>query len=646
MGSRDLEAPPLSSPLLLPSDSEPEPAAPRRASRYLCVAISSALAFAFFVYHSGMVAGSVPTLMKPDPAVSADRGVRAGVSHKSFGPSKLKTRFEGPYPWTNKMLSWQRTGFHFQPENNWMNDPNGPMYYKGLYHFFYQYNPDSAVWGNISWGHAVSKDLLHWTHLPVAMVPDQWYDEGGVWTGSATILPDGRVVMLYTGGTNESVQVQNLAVPADPSDPLLREWVKSDANPVLFPPSNIDPQDFRDPSTAWYEPSDSTWRIVIGSKDSSHNGIAFVYSTKDFISYTLLSGVLHTVEKVGMWECVDLYPIATSGSLARNGLDPSARPSNEVKHVLKASTQDNNSDYYAIGTYDPIANTWTPDNEAADVGIGWRYDWGNFYASKTFYDQGKQRRILWGWIKETDSEYADILKGWASLQGIPRTILFDMKTRSHLLTWPVEEVESLRTTERDFSGITIGPGSTFELDVGGGAQLDIEAEFKINNGALNIATEANSEPYECSTSGGAATRGVLGPFGLLVLANRDLTEQTATYFYISRGLDGNLQTHICQDELRSSKASDIVKGVVGNTVPVVDGEMLSLRILVDHSIVESFAQGGRASATSRVYPTEAIYNSARVFLFNNATSTSVTAQTLKIWQMKSTKSNTLHFPNL
>nr|ACN29287.1 unknown [Zea mays] len=143
--------------------------------------------------------------------------------------------------------------------------------------------------------------------------------------------------------------------------------------------------------------------------------------------------------------------------------------------------------------------------------------------------------------------------------------------------------------------------------------------------------------YNCSTSGGAAGRGALGPFGLLVLADRRLRrEQTAVYFYVAKGLDGSLATHFCQDESRSSSATDIVKRVVGSAVPVLEDEAtLSLRVLVDHSIVESFAQGGRSTATSRVYPTEAIYANAGVFLFNNATAARVTATKLVVHEMDS-----------
>jgi beta-fructofuranosidase len=88
----------------------------------------------------------------------------------------------------------------------------------------------------------------------------------------------------------------------------------------------------------------------------------------------------------------------------------------DVVHVMKASMDDDRHDYYALGRYDAAANAWTPLDAEKDVGTGLRYDWGKFYASKTFYDPAKRRRVLWGWVGETDSERADVSKGWASLQ--------------------------------------------------------------------------------------------------------------------------------------------------------------------------------------------------------------------------------------
>ncbi|CAI9762354.1 unnamed protein product [Fraxinus pennsylvanica] len=553
------------------------------------------------------------------------RGVSQGVSEKTF---RLTSGENATYSWTNAMLSWQRTAYHFQPEHNWMNDPNGPLFHKGWYHLFYQYNPDSAVWGTITWGHAVSKDLIHWLYLPFAMVPDHWYDIKGVWTGSATILPDGQIVMLYTGDTYDVVQVQCLAYPANLSDPLLLDWVKYSGNPVLVPPPGIGPKDFRDPTTAWLSPDGDKWRITIGSK-LNKTGISLVYETVDFKTYDMLDGYMHAVPGTGMWECVDFYPVSIKEV---NGLDTSVNgPS--VKHVLKASLDDDKNDYYALGVYDPIENKWIPDDPELDVGIGLRYDYGKFYASKTFYDQNKQRRILWGWIRETDSEDDDILKGWASVQSIPRTVVFDQKTGSNILQWPVSEVEELRSESVEFGNVKLGPGSIFPLKVDTPSQLDIVASFEIDEDAFEGTVEVDADAsYSCPTSGGAANRGKLGPFGVIVLGDKTLSEGTPIYFYITKGANGKAETHFCADELRSSLAPDVEKVVYGSKVPVLDGEKYSLRSLVDHSIVESFAQGGRTVITSRVYPTKAVDGAARVYLFNNATKVSVTAS-VKMWNM-------------
>ncbi|KAL2606522.1 hypothetical protein GLYMA_09G231500v4 [Glycine max] len=554
------------------------------------------------------------------PLLPIARGVAEGVSAKSNPYLSQKAS----YNWTNAMLSWQRTAFHFQPQRNWMNDPNGPLFYMGWYHIFYQYNPDSAVWGNITWGHAVSRDLIHWLYLPIALVPDKWFDISGVWSGSATLLPDGKILMLYTGNTDRNVQVQNLAYPANLSDPLLLDWVKYANNPVLVPPPGIGPKDFRDPTTAWIGP-DEKWRITIGSK-LNKTGLSLLYKTQDFIHYEQSDRYLHQVPGTGMWECVDFYPVSVNGP---NGLDTSENGP-DVKHVLKASLDDTKVDHYAIGTYFIENDTWVPDNPNEDVGIGLKLDYGRYYASKTFYDQQKQRRILWGWINESDSETADLKKGWASLQTIPRTVVFDKKTRTNLLHWPVEEVESLRLSNSEFEGVVVKPGSVVPLDIGPATQLDIFAEFEIEDLASKGIGKDN---VDCGN--GAVDRSAFGPFGILAIADDQLSELTPIYFHLSSTTkDGSLTTSFCVDETRSSKAPDVSKLIFGSKAPVLSDEKLSMRVLVDHSIIESFAQGGRTVITSRVYPTEAIYGAARLFLFNNATDINIKAS-LKIWQLNS-----------
>jgi sucrose-6-phosphate hydrolase SacC (GH32 family) len=210
--------------------------------------------------------------------------------------------------------------------------------------------------------------------------------------------------MLHTGSTKESVQVQNLAVPADPSDPLLRQWVKSDANPVLVPPPDDGLTDFRDPTTAWRVQNDTAWRVAIGIKDRDHAGLALVYRTEDFVRYDPQPAVMHVVPGTGMWECVDFYPVAADPTADENGLETSTAPGPGVKHVVKASLDDDKHGYYAIGTYGAATDTWAPDDAENDVGVGLRYDYGKYYASKTFYDPIRRRRVLWGWVGETDNE--------------------------------------------------------------------------------------------------------------------------------------------------------------------------------------------------------------------------------------------------
>ncbi|KAL6861686.1 hypothetical protein ACP4OV_017386 [Aristida adscensionis] len=595
------------------------------------------------------------------PAAARSRGRDAGVSEKTSGAECDAVRAGAGeaaaaaaaaadgFPWSNAMLQWQRTGFHFQPRKNWMNDPNGPVYYRGWYHLFYQYNPSGAVWGRIAWGHAASRDLVHWRHLPLALRPDRWYDLNGVWTGSATRLPGGRLAVLYTGFTNASAQVQCLALPADGgADPLLRRWTKHAANPVLLPPPGVGAGDFRDPSAAWLDPSDGAWRVAIGSKDAAGAGVAMTYRTRDFVRYELVPGLLHRVPGTGMWECVDFYPVAAGGAAAAHGVDMSEAMAAAgdgggdaaVVHVLKASMDDERRDYYALGRYDAAANRWAPVDAAADLGAGGlRYDWGRFYASKTFYDPAKRRRVLWGWVAEADSERADRAKGWASLQAIPRTVRLDTMTGANLLQWPVEEVEALRANSTDLAGATAGPGAVVPLDLRRATQLDILAEFHLAVDETAAHNESSSDVggYSCGTGGGAAGRGALGPFGLLVLADARRREQTAVYFYVSTanggGGGGRRRAHLCHDETRSSRAGEIVKRVVGGAVPVLEGEALAVRVVVDHSIVESFAMSGRAAVTSRVYPTEAIDAAAGVYLFNNATGASVTATRLVVHEM-------------
>ncbi|KAK1685974.1 hypothetical protein QYE76_046822 [Lolium multiflorum] len=293
------------------------------------------------------------------------------------------------------------------------------MYHKGVYHLFYQYNPLGATWGNgtLSWGHSVSGDLVNWAALDNALDPTAHFDINGCYSGSATTLPDGTPVMLYTGVNATLVQVQNVAFPKNASDPLLREWVKPSYNPVIPLPGDVLGRRFRDPSTAWLG-RDGLWRVAVSAGFKDGTGSTLVYRSKDFRQWERNAEPLYSSGDAGMVECPDLFPVADPS--VQKGLDFASR-NDAAWHVLKLSVMATQQDYYVVGLYDDAADTFTfaGDN---DCRTWQRFDYGHVYASKSFYDAGKKRRVLWSWANESDPEPDYVARGWAGVQTVPRKI--------------------------------------------------------------------------------------------------------------------------------------------------------------------------------------------------------------------------------
>ncbi|MDX2547468.1 GH32 C-terminal domain-containing protein [Streptomyces sp. WI04-05B] len=202
-----------------------------------------------------------------------------------------------------------RPQFHFTPDKNWMNDPNGLVYYQGEYHLFYQYNPSGNSWGDMSWGHAVSTDLVHWQQLPLALSHD---DEEMVFSGSAVVDENNTtgfgttenppMVAIYTShNTSTGIQSQSLAYSTDRG----RTWTKYQGNPVI----DIGSRDFRDPKVQWYAPTRS-WLMTVSL--SVEHKVRF-YSSKNLKDWTQLSEFGPAGATGGVWECPDLFPLAVDG---------------------------------------------------------------------------------------------------------------------------------------------------------------------------------------------------------------------------------------------------------------------------------------------------------------------------------------------
>uniref|UniRef100_A0A7N0UZC8 Beta-fructofuranosidase n=2 Tax=Kalanchoe fedtschenkoi TaxID=63787 RepID=A0A7N0UZC8_KALFE len=531
-----------------------------------------------------------------------------------------------------------RTSYHFQPPKNWMNDPNGPLVYKGLYHLFYQYNPKGAVWGNIVWAHSTSTDLVNWTPHDHAIYPSQQADINGCWSGSATILPGDKPAMLYTGIDPQKKQVQNLAVPKNLSDPYLVEWVKSPRNPLAAPTTanQINASSFRDPTTAWLG-QDGVWRMIVGSK-RRRRGLAVLYRSRDFVHWIKAQHPLHSAPLNGMWECPDFFPVSTNGV---NGIDTSSLMDSGVRHVLKVSLDDTRHEYYTIGTYDRSRDRYIPSKGSVENDSGLRYDYGKFYASKTFFDSIKNRRILWGWINESSSVEHDIKKGWSGVQAIPRTVWLD-KSGKQLIQWPVVELERLRTKRVDLTNKILRKGSVVSISGVTASQADVEVSFSVWRSDLEKAESLDptwTNPQLICSQKGASVAGQLGPFGLKVLADEQMKEYTAVFFRIFKRRGNNYVVLMCSDQSRSSLDDDNDKTSYGAFVDVdPQHEELSLRTLIDHSIVESFGGMGKSIITARVYPTIAIGEGAKLYAFNYGAQ-NVTIPRLSAWSMEKAQIN-------
>ncbi|GMN39445.1 hypothetical protein TIFTF001_008678 [Ficus carica] len=511
------------------------------------------------------------------------------------------------------------------------------MYFNGVYHFFYQYNPKGAVWGNIVWAHSVSKDLINWEALDPAIYPSKPFDINGCWSGSATILPGNKPVILYTGLDPDKNQVQNYAIPKNISDPYLREWIKPDNNPLVFPDAGVNASAFRDPTTAWWG-KDGHWRILVGGR-RRNRGMAHLYRSKDFLYWVKAKHPLHSQVKTGMWECPDFFPVSKSG---KNGLDWSVL-GDDTKHVFKVSLDVTRFEYYTLGTYFPGKgryfpgkDRYVPDNTSVDGWAGLRYDYGNFYASKTFYDPAKKRRILWGWANESDSVSDDVKKGWAGIQAIPRTLWLDSNGKQ-LIQWPIEEIETLRGHKVKVTNTKLKKGDHFEIKGITAAQADVEVTFsftKLDKAEKFDPSWVDAQDF-CSKKGSKVQGGV-GPFGLLTLASENLEEFTPVFFRIFKATNKHVVL-LCSDATSSSLAHGLYKPSFAGFVDVdLSDNKLSLRSLIDHSVVESFGAGGKTCILSRVYPSLAVFSDAHLHVFNNGSET-ITVERLNAWTMNKPK---------
>lgn len=451
-----------------------------------------------------------------------------------------------------------RPEYHVLPPAHWMNEPHAPVYYDGQYHLFYQANPRGPYWHHIHWGHWVSDDMVHWRHLPIALAPEgDALDPDGCWTGGATYDEEGVPTLFYTAGDMSKTPDQFVATatPADPDDPDLVDWEKAQ-EPAIEQPRGIGltDNDFRDPFV-WKD--DDVWYCLVGSGVEGEGGTTLVYSSRTFEEWQFRGHLFRAdhddyPELGPVWELPVLLPLDGD------------------KYVFLISPVGPGADvevFYWIGEWDPETCSFTPDEAEPQL-----IDYGDFHFTgpSGFVDPQTGRSILFTIAQDNRSERDHYDSGWAHNGGLPvRLFLHD---DGELGVEPIEELTSLRESRL----------------------VDLGAEpVETCNEALQTVS---SDTYELRLRVESAEA---DRYGLVCKRHPEGDERTLIYY------DERDETITAHREHSTRSVTDRAQAAQRSRLLhdgslEFDGDTLDLRLFVDRSMIECYANA-RQSITTRVY---------------------------------------------
>ena len=478
-----------------------------------------------------------------------------------------------------------RPQYHFTPAKNFMNDPNGMVFYKGEYHLFYQYNPQGQVWGHMSWGHAVSTDMVHWQDLRLAIPEDPNFM---IYSGSAVVdgnnssglckNPDPAdhscLIAIYAADYHQKQERTHIAYSNDRG----RTWTNYAGNPVI----DVDAADFRDPKVFWYEPQ-KKWVLVAVLADRRK---ALFFSSADLRQWTKLSEFGPAGDDAGQWECSDLLELAVEGT-------------KETRWVLiinrnPGAPAGGTGVRYLIGQFD--GTTFT---EQESTGRKLWVDYGkDFYATNSFNDmpKGDERRIWMGWTSNWLYAKDEPTVLWRGAQSIPRTLTLRKVAGEMVMAQaPVQELQSLRGKPFHLKDVSVGY-ATAKLARRGEKLECYEIEAELEPGARS------EMGFRLRTSQGVAT--VVGIVPATSSLFVDRTESGDVGF--SKDFSGRFST------------------------TVSDTKRVKLHIFVDRSSVEVFAKDGEKVMTDRIYPPP---GSTGIEVYSTGSGGKVVS--LTVWPLKS-----------
>jgi beta-fructofuranosidase len=433
--------------------------------------------------------------------------------------------------------------YHFLAPANWMNDPNGAIFWKGKYHLFYQYNPNGPFWGTLHWGHTASSDLVHWEDFPIALTPSkEGPDQHGCWSGC--VVDDGGIpTALYTAPGPQTVCLAT-------GDDDLINWTKHEVPVISEPPHELElagfpsitgdsSADFRDPFV-WREKE--RWFLLIGSGLRGKGGTALLYESEDLRQWhyrqPFLTGIVGT--DCPMWECPMLLRAGNRCALF-------VCPHPEAKSVIWFAGERENG------------RLREHQRGKLDFGI-------YAYAAHCLYDPVRDRHLLWTWIKEGRPGKIRRAAGWAGLLSLPKEC--DLDANDQLTVRPAAELKLLRTEGRTIQGQRLTPSSENPFLDFSGDCLEFEVEFSLDEPAIfELTLRATPDGAECTT------------------ISYQSAEQLLT-------VDGS----------KSSLDPDVNHLIFSGPLAADQNGLVRFHAFLDRSVLEVFL-ADRACITQRLYPT-------------------------------------------
>ena len=477
-----------------------------------------------------------------------------------------------------------RPVYHHTPVYGWMNDANGLVYKDGEYHLYFQYNPYGSKWGNMHWGHSVSRDLVHWQHLEPAIARDTM---GHIFSGSTVVDKDNTagygknaIIAFYTSASDEHGQIQCMAYSTDNG----RTFTKYEHNPILTPFDGL--KDFRDPKVFWYEPT-KQWIMIV----SADKNMRFYSSTnlKDW-QYLSQFGEGYGAQP-NQFECPDFVQLPVDGDRSR------------MKWVMIVNINPGclfggSATEYFVGDFD--GKTFRCD-DAPSV-TKW-LDYGkDHYATVCFSNTGS-RVVAVPWMSNWQYANYTPIQQFRSANALPRELsLYTGEDKQlYLSAAPVKETEHLRKDSKKLDDFTVN------------GEKRLETLFENNDGAFELELQLVSAGKEAGFE-------LLNSLGEKVKIYLDASEGRVVMDRAESGIvdfGKKVKPHDLDTEESYARYKEVTVNykndfALGTWAPINTAKAHKIQVFVDNGSVELFVDGGRVAMTNLVFPNEP-YNSLRFY---------------------------------